>query len=119
MVDATRDLIIEADDRELVKVEVPFWKDKEGNSLTVYISQMSGEDADNYVLSVKDEEGMKRNVEAIICCVCDKNGEKLFNSEDIVKLMQKNSVALNWLTNKVLEVNFKSSDLLEEEAKNS
>lgn len=118
MVNATRDLILNCQDIDLEPVEVPLWKDSEGNPLTVYVRQMSGKQADAYILAIKDEEGVRKNIGALICCICNQDGNQMFTKDDIDALYEKNSVALNWLTNKVLEINFKSSQALDEDAKN-
>lgn len=112
MVDATRDMILDYEDLDLVKVTVPKWR------LDVYIKQMSGRNADQYVEMTAHDEGLRRNIKPILLCVCNKDGEPLFNADDLDALYDKNAQALAWLANKVLEINFKSNDDLEKDAKN-
>jgi len=119
MVDATRDLILDADDIELVKVTVPGWKDRNGNLLDVYIKQMSGKDAEEY-LSATDEHGVApetHNIKIVLISVCDSHGNRLFNKKDYKRLSEKNSRIITWLFNKILEINF-SAISIEEQAKN-
>jgi hypothetical protein len=120
MVDATRDLILQAEDIELAPLVVPAWKDKDGNAITVYIKQMSGKDANEYLTTVNEENGGydNRNAKILISTLCDANGDKLFTKNDIDELQKKNSRVLNWIVEKSLEINVKSADALEELAKN-
>lgn len=118
MVDATRDLILNCDDLALVKLTVPYWKDKEGNCIDVYVKQLSGKEAEAYT-EATDEGKKNRNAHAIIASVCDKNGNKLFTKQDVDALNNKNSNIINWLVTEILKINFKSVDDVEEKAKNS
>ena len=121
MVDATKDLILQAEDIELVKLAVPAWKDKDGNVLDVYIKQMSGDDAQGYIDSMKQENGgdADRNAKVLVASVCYANGDKMFTKADIKAINKKNSRVLSWLTAKILEINFKDADQIEADAKNS
>jgi hypothetical protein len=120
MVDATRDLILSADDIELVKLSVPAWKDKEGNVIDVYIKQMSGKDAEEYIEATSPEHGgsKQRNAKVLVSSVCDKDGKRLFTNADIAALQDKNSRVITWLVEEILKINFKSSNEIETEAKN-
>jgi hypothetical protein len=120
MVDATRELVLNAADIELVKLSVPAWKDQDGNIIDVYIKQLSGDDAEDYVASTSDGQGgtAQRNAKIIICSVCNSAGEKLFTTNDIAALQGKNSKVLNWLVEEILKINFKTPTEVEDLAKN-
>lgn len=116
-----RDLILEADDLDLEEVEVPEWKDENGKPVKVYIKQMSGHAANEYVESTREENGgdIDRNAKVLVASLCDKDGNRLFTRKDIDALNAKNARVLNHLTQIALEVNFKSNEAVEEAAKNS
>lgn len=121
MVDATRDLILNADDIELVKLPVPEWKDKEGNIIDIYVKQMSGRDSEEYIEATNEAHGgyKQRNAKILVCSICDKDGNRLFTNDDIEALQDKNSRVMNRLVEDIVKINFKSADEIEDEAKNS
>lgn len=121
MVDATKEMILECDDIELVKVTVPMWKDKDGNCLDVYIKQFCADDAQEY-MSGADETGRvseSQNIKAIAVSVCDSNGNRLFNKKDVDKLAKKNLQVLNWLANEIVRINFSAVEPIDKQVKNS
>lgn len=121
MVDATRDLILNADDVKLVKVAIPDWKDKDGNILDVYVKQMTGDAAQDYIDSLNELNGGEkfRNAKVLVASICYKNGDPMFTLDDIKALNRKNARVLNWLAEEILRINFKSADEIETDAKNS
>ncbi len=121
MVDATRDLILNCDDIELVKVTVPGWNDSKDNPIDVYVKQMSGKDAEDYLAQSDDKGDVNAHygIKVLIVSICDKDGNRIFTKDDVDALLGKNSRIITWLREKILEINFKSMKDLDDLAKNS
>jgi len=119
MYNATRDDIINFNDADLVPVEIPYWKNKKGENFTIYISQLKTKEAD--IINNQDKSGnqIKNNMKLIVLCCCDENGNKMFTDKDVDPLYENKSAAsINFLIQKILEINFMSKDDIEKIAKN-
>ncbi len=120
MVDATRELILNCEDIELVKVTVPGWNDKDGNPIDVYIKQMSGKDAEDYLAQTNDKGNVNERygIKVLVVSLCNKEGIRLFTTDHIEALLAKNSRIITWLREKILEINFSAINDIDEQAKN-
>jgi hypothetical protein len=120
MVDATREMILDCNDIDLVKVTVPMWKDKDGNCLDVYIKQFSVNDGQEYLNSIGEDGKVPDSMQlkGIIGSVCDCNGNRLFTKKDIEHLKHKNLQVLTWLAEEIARINFSAIKPIEELAKN-
>ena len=82
-----RDLILNAQDRQLKPVEVPEW------GVTVYLRQLSVGDRLALFDVLSDEQNANKilYVYAIIFTVCDSSGQRIFTVEDYESIVQKNA----------------------------
>lgn len=116
----SRKQILEAEDRNVVEVNVPEW----GGS--VGITVMSGKDRDSYeseLLKRRDKNGDISEVKGLRSSLLSKvlvneDGEVLFDSKTITKLEDKNAAVLDKLFRKAMEVNAIDDGSMEESEKN-
>lgn len=105
--------IREIDDKGIEKVIVPEW-----NNDHVYIKAMTGDQwAEFEKISLKKSpEGIMFKL--LIWCVCDENGDSLFEDKHIPLLRKKSVAALQRIANVIMERNLVTEDKIEAEAKN-
>jgi hypothetical protein len=90
-----KDLILQANDQVIEKVDVPEW----GGS--VYVRSLSGTERDAYEASIigtsanRDVPNLK-NVRArlAVMTICDESGKRLFSDDEAATLGEKNTTAL-------------------------
>ena len=91
----SKEQILNARDREIVKVEVPEW----GGS--IYLKSLSGSDRDEFEsISVQANEKKNwKNIRAqlLVYTITDESGNKLFEKKDIEKLGAKSGKVLDRL----------------------
>lgn len=108
-----REAILDADDTQIVPVEVPEWGG------TVLVRPLSGEDRDMYEQSnLKERKNGTtrlnlRNARArlVQLCAVDKDGRRLFDKTDVDRLGKKSAAALD----RVSEVARDASGISEEQ----
>ena len=89
-----REQILETNDLPLEAVEVPEWK------TTVYMRGMTAIERDHWELSIYEAKGIKmENIRArlVVLTICDENGNRLFNDDEVEKLGKKNAKVINRL----------------------
>jgi hypothetical protein len=85
----TRNAILNADDRQIERVDVPEWGGH------VCVRSMTGADRDEF-----DALAVNRQVRGVRTLVvtrtaCDEHGELLFTDADVEKLLERNAAALH------------------------
>ena len=107
-----RDDILQADDIKLELVPVPEW---DGD---VYVKGMTGAERDKFegslvIMRGKDKQINMSNIRAKLASmtICDENGKRLFNENDVQALSQKSAAALQ----RVFEVAQKLSGISDED----
>lgn len=117
----TKDQIIAADDLGMLRVEVPQWRDAEGNPGVVFIRVMSVGERDAYEREWigKRETGVENfRAKFLARCLCDENGRRLFTDEDVVLLANKSALVCGELWRKAMVHNALMEGDVEELAKN-
>lgn len=91
----SREGILQADDRPLVKLSVPEWK------CCVYVATMSGEDRDRFEQVCVDRRKGKHSIDMrglkallVTMVTCNAEGTRLFDRSDAPKLAAKSSKAI-------------------------
>ncbi len=91
----TREAILEAQDIEIERVDVPEW----GGHL--FVKGMSGIERDTFEASIVEQRGKSAkvnmaNIRAKLAAqsICDKDGKRLFTQKDVTALGKKSALAL-------------------------
>jgi len=107
-----RDDILQADDIKRELVPVPEW----GGD--IYVKGMTGAERDKFegslvIMRGKDKQMNMSNIRAKLASmtICDENGKRLFNENDVQALSQKSAAALQ----RVFEVAQKLSGISDED----
>lgn len=112
----TKDDILNADDRDFKVINVPKW----GGDVT--ISVMSGFARDRFESSLIGANGGQnmQNIRAklVAACLVDSDGNLLFSENEILKLGNKSSVALDIVFSAAQELNKITDSEVDELAKN-
>lgn len=115
-----RDQIIEKDDSNKVRVDIPEW---EG---FVFVKMMTGEERDAFEESLVDRNGqdVRRNLQNFRSklsarVVCDENGNLLFDEKDILALGRKSARALDRIVTAAQRLNAIEQKDVEDLTKNS
>lgn len=109
----TREQILECQDIQVEKVEVPEWGGH------VFVKSITGEERDWLEMSTYDDKKKDKKVDMkhfrakiISLSVCNENKERLFSEKDIVALSGKNAAALQ----RIFDVAQRLSGLTNEDA---
>ena len=110
-----KESIINAKDIKIISVDVPEWNG------SVCLKVMSGKSRDNwesYVISKKDKDGKidvkGMRAKLLVCCLCDDNGNELFNDSEIELLEKKNADVLQRLFDEAARLNGLNTASVEE-----
>jgi hypothetical protein len=111
-----REKILSSQDLETEEVEVPEWNG------SVFIKGMTGTERDAFEQSIVD--GKKTNLvnirsKLLVKCICDENGERLFDEKDVDVLGAKSAAALDRLFEVAQGLNGMSASDVESMEKNS
>lgn len=109
----SREDILDADDLQRKEVDIPEWGG------TAYIRQLRGDEFEevvNDVLGGNPEiedfsEAEHFQAELLVRCLCDEDGERILEPDDVEVLAQKSVAVLNRLSEVVNEVNGFEEDL--------
>ena len=124
MMDSTKELnlddILVIQDTKVVKVEIPDWKGH------VYIKQLSAFEQDKFEADSRGPNGgpnlQHMRARLVAAALCDKDGNKLIKDGDakstIAKLSLKSGAVLNYLIDRITEINRITTEDLEKIAKN-
>lgn len=115
----TADDILNSNDLERVKVDVPEWGGH------VYLTVMTGIERDAWEMNLmkKGHDGKPeinwdrlKNLRArmLVSCITDKNGNRLFNAQQIDALGEKSSLVLDRLYDEAQKLNKISEEDIEE-----
>lgn len=100
----SKNQILASEDLEFVDVEMPEWKDEEGNPGVIRLQGLTGEDIVKFT-NQTEEEKKNSAVRIIAMCAVDENGEKLFTEEDVNVLKKKNLKAILRLQDAAMKLN--------------
>jgi hypothetical protein len=117
----TKDQIFGADDADSLRVEVPEWRDAEGNPGIVFIRVMTVGERDAYENEWlrKKETGVDDfRTKFLVRCLVDESGNRLFDNGDVTKLATKSAKVVNRLWKLAMDHNNLSDSSVEETAKN-
>lgn len=108
--------ILEAGSSDLRKVHVPEW------GVDVYIGVMSAGERDGWENEWLQKQG-KGGVENfrskfLVCCLCDEEGNRIFNRNEVDKLASKSASVINRLFEIAREQNALTAEQVDELAKN-
>lgn len=104
--------ILAASDIKTKPVDVPEWGG------TVYVKTISGTERDRFEnLLNKDRDGFR--VKFVVTAACDESGKPLFTQEQVTALSEKSGVAINRVFDAAWEVNYFSTEKVEELGKDS
>lgn len=123
----SRDEILNIDDIQVKLIEVAAWKGKV-NDPSVYIKQLTRGEQDEYLKrqwgSTKmkqDKRAENQEISAIniyghdaflcSCGICDANGKRLFNRNDIPKLDEKLGAAIGFIASEIVEFSDMKEDI--------
>lgn len=97
----TREQILSTNDRPTVAVDVPEWGG------TVYVRTMSGSDRAQFeTLCAGQPLATGKIMEKLVTfTVCDENGERIFNDDDVEELSKKNAGVILRIFQKAAELN--------------
>lgn len=112
-----KESILNVGDRARKAVDVSeFWPDVG----SLYVQVMSGRDRDRYEWLMQDAIKSKTEITALLLvrCLCDENGQRVFEDEDAPLLAQKNWRALDELWDAARQINGMGVNNQKELAKN-
>ncbi len=113
----TKKQILEAQDRQIEVVLVPEWGGE------VFVRNITGYERDAIEASVAGTEGKAdlRNYRAKVLsrAICDPEGKRVFDDEDVVALGNKSGLVLNRIYEVAQRLNGMRAEDVEETAKNS
>lgn len=118
----TRAAILDADDAQIIKVDVPEWDGY------IHLRVLTGREFQRLEKMwtkkaqdlLKGEEDTTHALAAFLAATaCDENGKLLFDKRDIKKLNEKNGVALNRLFQQAMDHNKWGVEGIEEAVGNS
>lgn len=110
----TRDAILEADDLQKERVDVPEW----GGPL--WVRQMSADEIGAYSKhSGKDDATSVTLARLVVATACDESGALLFGQDDVPAVGQKNPDVIARINQAALRVNGITAEAAEKAAKNS
>lgn len=119
LVALSREAILQADDIEIRKVEIPEWGGY------VYVRGMTGKERDDYEASLVKQRGRDtqvnmRNARAklVVLCAVDEQGNKLFSESDIAKISRKSAKAIDRIFAVARELSGITEDDMEELTEN-
>ena len=119
LVALSREAILQADDIEIRKVEIPEWGGY------VYVRGMTGKERDDYEASLVKQRGRDtqvnmRNARAklVVLCAVDEQGNKLFSEGDIAKISRKSAKAIDRIFTVARELSGITEDDMEELTEN-
>lgn len=112
---AVKDLVIE-------RVDVPEW----GGDGFVYVRSMGGDERDEFMDAGVDTSGPKpkailrgATARLLALCLCDEDGLRLFTSDDVVELGERNALVLARVEAVADRLNGFDKKAVERSAKNS
>ena len=98
--------ILAAQDLEIVREEIPEWKDDEGNPGVVLIHELNAEDS---LLVARETDTLDKANDGMyiftVYCCKDEDGNRLFSMDDIPALRKKSFRVLNRLQRIALRLN--------------
>lgn len=119
LVALSREAILQADDIEIRKVEIPEWGGY------VYVRGMTGKERDDYEASLVKQRGRDtqvnmRNARAklVVLCAVDEQGKNLFSESDIAKISRKSAKAIDRIFAVARELSGITEDDMEELTEN-
>lgn len=108
----TRDEILSLKDGELIEFAVPEWSKFFGEEVSIHLKSMTASERDAYETEIfqlqqKGEFIGMRNFRARLLswCICDAEGNRLFNEGDIEVLSMKNARPVDRIFDKAREMN--------------
>lgn len=113
-----RDLILKSEDIKLNKIHVKEW------GCDIYIKQICPREQNEY-FQWCDEERKKYgelsigrvNSKYVTMLVCDENGKRVFSDDDFDKIMEKNACVINYIAEKINDINTFTTAEVEDIAK--
>lgn len=123
MADDTKELALEdilaIQDTKVVKIEIPDWGGH------VYIKQLSAFEQDKFEADSRGPNGgpnlQHMRARLVAAALCDKDGNKLIKDDGkstIAKLSLKSGAVLNYIIDRITEINRITTEDLEKIAKN-
>ena len=117
----TREQIFGSKDLGLERQEVPEWPGEDGDPGVVFLRVLSGTDREAMErIWTETEEKIVPNAreKMLVRTMCDEEGTRLFEDDDIELLALKNSIALDRLFRRSMQMNGLSKTSVEDAAKN-
>lgn len=112
----TKDMILAADDCNLLKVSVPEW----GGDVYIRVMTVGERDAYENEWQRKKESGVDDfRTKFLVRCLVDEKGNRLFDNGDVQRLATKSARVMNRVWLAAMEHNNLSDTTIEELAKNS
>lgn len=102
-----------ASDIKTEKVNVPEWK------TDVYLKVLSGTDRDAFEAGYTDQRMANFRVRFLVLTLCDQNGERLFDDEQVSLLGKRSSLVLNRLFEAAWKLNMLSAEAVDEAGESS
>jgi len=106
--------ILSSDDLETVDVEIPEWKDEDGNPGVVRLQSLTGE---GIVSFSNQTDAQKKNsaVRIIAMCAVDEAGNLLFTEDEVAAIQKKSIKAILRLQEAAMKLNGMNADKKEED----
>lgn len=112
----TKDQILAAEDKGLLRLPVPEW----GGDVFIRVMTCGERDAYENEWQRKKETGVDDfRTKFLVRCLVDENGKHLFDNADVQRLSQKSAKVMNRVWMAAMEHNSLSDQSIEELAKNS
>lgn len=96
---STREQILAIDDVQVVPVAVPEW------GMTVHVRSMTAGDRDRFEASMQGKALNDIRAKLAVATVCDADGTRVFNPDDVAALSAKSAAALSRLFNAAAQLN--------------
>ncbi len=112
MTDITKDDFLAYDDSEIKKVNIP------GLKGDIYIRTVTAAEKDSLEKHITNNSGHIR-ARYVALATCDKDGNRLFDDADFIKISKKSVRLVDQLFQAICELNSASPEEIEEMAKNS
>ena len=116
--------ILNQDDRIVVPLIVPYWKDADGNDLEVHIRTLKSHEIDAWERSLADKDLKATrldNFRARYCVLilCDVDGKRIFTDQQAGALGEKSAAALSLIFDAGYKLNKQDDGAVESAEENS